>query len=134
MSAAIVVALALAAVAPPHAESVPAPAPARAAVSQWRLSEVGGKVGCTVTLTDQATLGGHVLQAPPACHLAFPPLKDLSVWSTDPHGAPIFSDATHGHAVAFIGPVGGPFQAAAPDGKAWRLEAAPPRPVPAPPA
>jgi hypothetical protein len=122
MSVAIILAVALSTASPPHAEGDVLAT--RAAIGQWRLSEVGGKVGCTVNLTDQASPGGHVLQAPPACHLAFPPLKDLSVWSLDAHGAPIFSDAAHNHVVAFIGPTGGPFQATASDGKAWRLEPA----------
>ena len=110
------------------------PAAMRADVGQWRLSEVGGKVGCTVNLTDQASSGGHALQAPAACHLAFPPLKDLSLWSLDAHGALVFSDPRRQHVVAFSGPAGGPFQATAADGKAWRLEFAPAHAPTAPPA
>ncbi len=96
----------------------------RADVGQWRLSQIGGKIACTVNLTDQASSGGHALRAPPACHLAFPPLKDVSVWNLDARGAPIFSDPGRQHIVAFSGPAGGPFQATASDGKPWRLEPA----------
>ena len=102
MSTAMILAIALNAASATHAEGDATAA--RAAIGPWRLSEVGGKVGCTVNLTDQAGPGGRVLQAPPACHLAFPPLKVLSVWSLDVRGAPIFSDATHSHIVAFAGP------------------------------
>lgn len=121
------------------AQSDSLPAALRAAVGQWRLSEVGGKVGCTVNLSDQASGGGRALLAPAACHLAFPPLKNLSVWSLDTHGAPVFSDPSRQHVITFSGPAGGPFQATAADGKAWRLEmasrpAAAPSAPPAPPA
>ncbi len=102
------------------------PAAMRADVGPWRLSEVGGKIRCTVNFTDRENGGGHVLQAPGACRLAFPPLKNMSVWSLDIHGAPVFFDPLRHHVVTFSGPVGGPFQAIASDGKAWRLEPAPP--------
>jgi len=139
MNAAIILALGVA-VSSPRADNLPASL--RAAVGQWRLSEVGGKVGCTVNLSDQASGAGHALQAPAACHLAFPPLKTLSVWSLDAHGAPVFSDPGRQHVLTFNGPAGGPFQATASDGKAWRLEPAlhpvtppsAPPPPPAPPA
>jgi|GEM_PF-5713699 len=139
MNAAIILALGVAASA---LQADRLPAPLRAAVGQWRLSEVGGKVGCTLDLSDQASGRGHALLAPAACHLAFPPLKTLSVWSLDTHGAPVFSDPGRQHVITFNGPAGGPFQATVADGKAWRLEmashpvvapAAPPTP-PAPPA
>ena len=131
MNPAIILAVALGVASAPHPEADTA---VRAAMGQWRLSEVGGKIGCTVNLTDQVSPGGHVLQAPAACHMAFPPLKDLSVWSLDPHGAPIFSDAARGHLVAFAGPAGGPFLATASDGKAWRLEPATARSPTTPPS
>lgn len=136
MNGAIILVLAVALTA---TQSDSLPAPLRAAVGPWRLSEVGGKVGCTVNLSDQASGGGHALRAPPACHLAFPPLKSLSVWSLDARGAPVFSDPGRQHILTFNGPAGGPFQAIASDGKAWRLEpAAHPVPAastpPAPPA
>jgi hypothetical protein len=123
MNAAIILAVVLGAVNPPSAAADVSTL--RAAIGPWRLSEVGGKVACTLNLTDQPSLGGRALQAPAACHLAFPPLKDLSVWNLDAHGAPNSSDPAHNHVVAFNGPVGGPFQATASDGKAWRLEPAP---------
>jgi Protease inhibitor Inh len=125
MNAAIILAAALSVANVSHAQGDALAA--RAAIGQWRLSEVGGKLGCTVNFTDRAIPGGgQALQAPSACHLAFPPLKELSVWSLDAHGAPIFSDAAHKRVVAFAGPPGGPFQAIASDGKAWRLEPAAP--------
>ena len=132
MNAAIILAAALSVANLSHAQG-DSPA-ARAAIGQWRLSEVGGKLGCTVNFTDRAIPGGLALQAPSACHLAFPPLKDLSVWSLDAHGAPIFSDAAHKRVVAFAGPPGGPFQAIASDGKAWRLEPATARSPTTPPS
>jgi hypothetical protein len=109
-------------------------ASARADVGQWRLSEVGGKIGCTVTLTDQASPGGLALQTPLACRHAFPPLRDVSVWNLDARGAPIFSDLRRRRVVAFNGPIGGPFLATASDGKAWRLEPAPGHSATVPPA
>ncbi len=116
-----------AALAPPAAAPPDVGQAERATIGQWRLSEIGGKVGCTLTLTENAGAGGRVLQAPPACHLAFPPLEHLSVWSVDPKGAPVFADAEHVRVVTFAGPPGGPFTATASDGKGWRLEPAAPR-------
>jgi len=127
MSAAIILALGVALTA---TQSDGLPSTLRAAVGPWRLSEVGGKVGCTVNLSDQANGGGHALRAPSACRLAFPPLKNLSVWSLDARGALVFSDPGRQHILTFNGPSGGPFQAIAADGKGWRLEPAP-HPVPA---
>jgi hypothetical protein len=100
------------------------------ATGAWRLSEIGGKIGCTVALTDRGRLGGgHDLLSPGACQRAFPPLKDLSVWRFDERGGLVFSDSEHRHVVAFAGPLGGPYAATAPDGRLWRLAAATPRPA-----
>jgi hypothetical protein len=93
----------------------------RATVGPWRLSAIGGKIGCTVALTDRESRGGHDLQSPAACQRAFPPLKVLSVWSMDSRGSLVFSDPLRRHVVAFSGPMGGPYAAVAPDGRAWRL-------------
>lgn len=95
----------------------------------WRLSAVGGKVGCTLALTDLVGPGGRGLQAAPACQRAFPPLKELSVWSVDDKGDLLFSDPDRRHVVAFSGRAGGPYAATAPDGRAWRLDLAAPRPL-----
>jgi hypothetical protein len=122
MNAAIIMAAIVAAATAAHSDDVAA---VRAAVGPWRLSAVGGKVGCTLSLTDRESPGGRDLQAPAACQRAFPPLKDLSVWSLDAHGALVFSDPARLHVVAFTGPVGGPYAATAPDGMEWRLVAAP---------
>ncbi|HEY2356687.1 MAG TPA: hypothetical protein VGH86_04500, partial [Phenylobacterium sp.] len=42
------------------------PAASRAA-GDWRLSEVGGKIACTLTLTRQSSFAGFELKAPLAC-------------------------------------------------------------------
>ena len=109
------------------------PAALRAAVGPWRLSEVGGKIECTLSLTERTIPGGRDLTVPPACHRAFPPLKDIAAWSLDPQGAMMFSNAAGRVVVAFTGAAGGPYQATAPDGKVWRIEPAeargPPRPA-----
>ena len=125
MNAAILMAAAVAATAGVHTESQAAAL--RATVGPWRLSAIGGKVGCTVALTDRESLGGRDIQAPAACQRAFPPLKMLSVWRFDEKGALEFSDPTRRHVVAFSGPNGGPYAAVAPDGHAWRLALAAPR-------
>ena len=104
---------------------------ARDATGAWRLSEIGGKIGCTVALIDRQGLGGgHDLLSPGACQRAFPILKDLSVWRFDERGGLVFSDSEHRHVVSFAGPLGGPYAATAPDGRIWRLAAAPARPAP----
>ena len=94
----------------------------RAAIGPWRLGEVGGKVECTLSLTDRTIPGGRDLTVPAACHRAFPPLKDISAWGLDPQGAIVFSNAAGRVVVAFSGAAGGPSQATAPDGKVWRIE------------
>jgi hypothetical protein len=100
----------------------------RAATGPWRLSEVGGKIGCTVALIDRGSLGGgRDVLAPGVCQRAFPPLKELSVWRFDERGSLVFSDPEGRHVVAFAGPLGGPYAATAPDGRLWRLAAATPK-------
>lgn len=94
----------------------------------WRLSAIGGKVGCTLSLTDHERSGGHDLQTPQVCERAFPPLRGLSVWTVDSRGALLFSDPARSYVVSFLGPLGGPYAATAPDGRLWRLAAATPRP------
>ena len=125
MTAAIIMALAVAAsnVAGFDAGA----APSRAIAGPWRLSVVGGKVGCTLALNDLVSPGGLGLGTPAACQRAIPPLRDLSVWNLDGHGGLLFSDPERRHIVWFLGPAGGPYAAAAPDGRLWRLSMATPR-------
>jgi hypothetical protein len=49
----------------------------------------------------------------------------LSVWNLDARSGLVFSDPARGLVVAFRGPLGGPYEAIAPDGRQWRLAAAP---------
>ncbi len=127
MKTAMIMALAIAAVGASFGSGEAAEP--RGATGPWRLSEVGGKIGCTVALIDRARLGGgHDLLSPGACQRAFPPLKDLSIWRFDERGL-VFSDPGHRHVVAFAGPLGGPYAATAPDGRIWRLAAASPKPA-----
>ncbi len=126
MKTAMIMALAIAGLAASFG-SAQAAAP-RDATGPWRLSEIGGKIGCTVALIDRGTLGGgHDVLSPGVCQRAFPPLKDLSVWRFDERGSLIFSDPENRHVVAFAGPLGGPYAATAPDGRIWRLAAAAPK-------
>ena len=120
-----------------QAPSAPAPAAApgetdsvRAAVGAWRLSEVGGKVDCTLDLADTAPGPGGQAGARPAtaafaCRQAFPPLKALAAWSLDDKGDIVLADAAGKPLAVFVGQAGGPFEAKAPGGKTWRLQAAP---------
>ena len=96
-------------------------AAARTPTGPWRLSAIGGKVGCTLSLTDRERAGGHDLQTPEVCQRAFPLLKGLSVWTVDSRGALLFSDPSRNYVVSFLGPLGGPYAATAPDGRLWRL-------------
>jgi hypothetical protein len=134
MNLAVIAAAALAVAGAPKTESDQAAALVKAAVGPWSLTEVGGKIECTLTFTDQQAAGGRDLTTPPACQRAFPPLRDLTVWSLDLHGAPVLSDRGRAHVVTFAGPTGGPYDATAPDGKAWRLAALTPRLTVPPPA
>ena len=110
----------------------------------WRLSEVGGKIACTLTLTSQSSFAGFELKAPLACRRAFPPLRAVAAWSLDDRGNLVLADAKAQPIVTFPAqakdaPAKGPFETKAPDGKTWRLElvkpASPDEPVKtAPPA
>ncbi len=124
MLSAILLAAAVSAAAPGHAD--PAPAGARATVGPWRLSEVGGKVACTLSLTGAPAPSGWEVKAPLACRGAFPPLREVSSWSMDADGALALTDNEGRRIVAFPAAASGPMEAKAPDGKTWRLEAAGP--------
>ena len=68
------------------AASASVDAAALRASGDWRLSEVGGKIACTLTLTSQASFAGFELKAPLACRRAFPPLREVAAWSLDDKG------------------------------------------------
>jgi hypothetical protein len=95
-----------------------------ATLGLWRLSEVGGKVACTLTLTDAPGIGGLEVKAPLACRGAFPALKDVSTWAFDADGAVVFSDPSQ-RRIGVFHARGAAYEAAAADGKVWRLEPAP---------
>ncbi len=97
------------------------PAMARTA-GDWRLSEVGGKVACTLTLTRQTSFVGFELKAPLACRRAFPALKTVANWALDDKGGIVLSDARAQPIVTFPAQAKGPYEAKAPDGHTWRLE------------
>jgi hypothetical protein len=93
----------------------------------WRLSEVGGKIACTLTLTSQASFAGFELKAPLACRRAFPPLMSVASWSLDDKGDIVLADAKAQPIVTFPAqakeaPAKGPYETKAPDGHTWRLE------------
>jgi hypothetical protein len=88
----------------------------------WRLSEVGGRVACTLTLTRQSNPGGFELKAPLACRRAFPPLKTVAAWALDQKGGIILTDSNSQPIITFAVPGKGPYEAKAPDGRTWRLE------------
>ena len=88
----------------------------------WRLSEVGGKVACTLTLTRQTSFAGFELKAPLACRRAFPPLKAVAAWMLDGRGGIVLADANAQPIVTFPVQAKGPYEAKAPDGRTWRLE------------
>jgi hypothetical protein len=97
------------------------------ASGDWRLSEVGGKIACTLTLTSQASFAGFELKAPLACRRAFPPLKAVAAWSLDDKGGIVLADANAQPIVTFPAQAKeaqgkGPYEAKAPDGHTWRLE------------
>jgi hypothetical protein len=97
------------------------PATVRAS-GDWRLSEVGGRVACTLTLTRQSNPGGFELKAPLACRRAFPPLKTVAAWALDQKGGIILTDTNAQPIVTFAVPGKGPYEGKAPDGRTWRLE------------
>ncbi len=127
MSVAIILSAIVATANSPHPDTDIASV--RAMVGSWRLSVVGGRVGCTLNLSDREGASGRDLETPAACQRAFPPLKALTVWTLDGHGALVFSDIARHSVVAFTGPTGGPYEATSPDGKAWRLVVAAPKPA-----
>jgi len=90
----------------------------------WRLSEVGGKVACTLTLTREASFAGYALKAPLACRRAFPALKSVAAWALDDKGGIVLTDANAQTIVVFpaAAQAGGPYEAKSPDGRTWRLE------------
>jgi hypothetical protein len=92
------------------------------AAGDWRLSEVDGKVACTLTLTRQASLAGFELKAPLACRRAFPALASVAAWALDDKGGIVLSDANAQPIVTFPAAGRGPSEARAPDGRTWRLE------------
>jgi hypothetical protein len=104
-----------------QAGAVSDPATAHGA-GDWRLSEVGGKVACTLTFTRQSSAAGFELKAPLACRRAFPPLKTVAAWTLDDKGAIVLSDVNAQPIVTFAPPGHGPYEARAPDGRTWRLE------------
>ena len=92
------------------------------AAGDWRLSEVGGKVACTLTLTRQTSFAGFELKAPLACRRAFPPLRTVAGWMLDDRGGIVLADARAQPIVTFPAQAKGPYEAKAPDGRTWRLE------------
>jgi hypothetical protein len=90
----------------------------------WRLSEVGGKVACTLTLTRETSLTGYALKAPLACRRAFPALRSVATWALDDKGGIVLTDSNAQTIVVFpaAAQAGGPSEAKSPDGSTWRLE------------
>jgi len=99
------------------------PASLRAS-GDWRLSAVGGKIACrlTLTLTRQTNPSGFEVRAPLACRKAFPALKTVSGWALDDKGGSVLSDARAQTIGTFPVQSKGPYEAKAPDGSTWRLE------------
>jgi len=91
----------------------------------WRLSEVGGKVGCTLSLTEAPAIGGYEVKAPAACRLAFPPIKGVSTWSVDGAGSLVLSDPERRRIVLLQARSASLWEGPGPDGGDWRLERAP---------
>jgi hypothetical protein len=94
------------------------------AAGLWRLSETGGKVACTLTLTAEPAGDALEVRLPLACRRAFPPLGALSTWAYNSQDGIVLSDSKRQRIVALPGPEGGPYEGKAPDGKTWRLETA----------
>ncbi|HEY1753254.1 MAG TPA: AprI/Inh family metalloprotease inhibitor [Caulobacteraceae bacterium] len=92
------------------------------ASGDWRLSAVGGKVACTLTLTRQTSFAGFEVKAPLACRRAFPPLLSVAAWALDDKGGIVLSDARAQPIVTFAAQARGPYETKAPDGHTWRLE------------
>ena len=92
------------------------------AAGDWRLSEVGGRIACTLTLTREASFAGYALKAPLACRRAFPALKGVAAWALDPKGGIVLTDAHALPSVTFPAQATGPYETKSPDGRTWRLE------------
>lgn len=92
------------------------------ASGDWRLSEPGGKVACTLTFTRQTSFAGYEVKAPLACRRAFPALKLVASWAMDGKGAIVLSDAHAKPIVTFPAQAKGTYEAKSPDGRTWRLE------------
>jgi Protease inhibitor Inh len=92
------------------------------AAGDWRLSEVGGKIACTLTLTREASFAGFALKAPLACRRAFPALKTVAAWALDEKGGIVLTDAHALPIVTFPAQSSGPYETKSPDGRTWRLE------------
>lgn len=97
----------------------------------WRLSEVGGKIACTLTLTREASFAGYALKAPIACRRAFPALKGVAAWALDGKGGIVLSDANSLPIVTFPAQASGSYETKSPDGRTWRLEPLKPDGTPA---
>ncbi|MBV9995667.1 MAG: AprI/Inh family metalloprotease inhibitor [Caulobacteraceae bacterium] len=96
----------------------------------WRLSEIGGKIACTLTFTLQSSAGGYELKAPLACRRAFPALQTVAAWARDDKGGIVLADAQAKPIIVFPEETGGSYTAKAPDGSTWRLEPLkPPQPA-----
>ena len=101
------------------------------AAGDWRLSEVGGRIACTLTLTREASFAGYSLKAPLACRRAFPALKGVAAWALDPKGGIVLTDAHALPIVTFPAQATGPYETKSPDGRTWRLEPLKPDGTPA---
>jgi hypothetical protein len=104
------------------------------AAGDWRLSEVGGKIACTLTLTREASFAGYALKAPLACRRAFPALKTVAAWALDEKGGIVLTDAHALPIVTFPAQATGPYETKSPDGRTWRLEPVKPEAAPPGPA
>jgi hypothetical protein len=92
------------------------------ASGDWRLTEAGGKVACTLTFTRQTSFAGYEVKAPLACRRAFPALKLVAAWTLDDKGGIVLSDANAQPIVTFPAQANGAYEARSPDGRTWRLE------------
>ena len=88
----------------------------------WRLSAIGGRIACTLTLTTQAGVGGYEVKAPLACRRAFPALRAVASWALDEKGGIVLTDDHAQTIVTFPAQAGGPYETRSPDGRTWRLE------------
>ena len=96
--------------------------PAALRAGDWRLSEVGGKIACTLTLTRQSNFAGFEVKAPLACRRAFPALKAVAAWTLNDKGGIVLADDHAQPIVTFPAQAHGPYETRSPDGRTWRLE------------